>query len=70
MLASLNGGFILDLYAAIIKAIEFGEKSWVDSFQDLEHMVLGMRPYAQQYAQIGKTQKVGGDERKKDLTRI
>jgi hypothetical protein len=38
--------FILDLYAAIIKAVEFGEKSWEDSFQDLEHMVLGMRPYA------------------------
>ena len=35
--------FILDFYAAVIKSIEYGEKSWGDSFQDVEHMVLGMR---------------------------
>ena len=40
---------ILDLYAAIIKAIEFGEKTWGDSFQDIEHMVLGMRPLSLVY---------------------
>ena len=34
---------LLDLYAAVIKAIEFGEKTWDDNFQEIEHMVLGMR---------------------------
>ncbi len=40
--------YVLDLYAAVIKSIEFGAKSWGDNFQELEHMILGMRPYASQ----------------------
>ena len=35
--------YILDFYAAVIKSIESGEKEWGDSFQEIEHMVLGMR---------------------------
>ena len=35
---------LLDLYAAVIKSIESGEKSWDDNFQDIEHMILSLRP--------------------------
>ncbi len=34
---------ILDLYAAVIKAIECREKSWDETFQDVEHMILSLR---------------------------
>ncbi len=35
---------VLDLYAAVIKAIECGEKAWDETFQDVEHMTLSLRP--------------------------
>lgn len=35
---------MLDLYAAVIKKIESGERSWAADFTDLEHMILTMRP--------------------------
>ncbi len=36
---------LLDLYAAVITAIKCGERSWDETFQDVEHMALKYMPY-------------------------
>ncbi len=61
MLENLNGVQCLISNATVIKVIEFGEKTWDDSFnfQDIENMVLSMQPLARQVG-IEKSNKMGG----------